>query len=261
MPGTDEMYDDLHEWVLLSLLGPRDQRALVAWTSRRGEVPMAPGDREAAPAVRLRYDGTREQRVSIGGHKVRVCVTDALGGSEDRPWKPPEIIFTASSATARDALLAEVSRVVQRSHQRKHKPSFRMLSQWGDWERLDDLAGRDLDSVILPPWQLDRLIGDVGRFLAAEQEYVRRAVFPWHRAHLYGGEPPGTGKTSVARARYTASHFGMDVSYLAARFDVKKRTVTCCGSRTGSGRGRCCCWKTWTCSTPRPSGMTTRPGR
>lgn len=49
-----------------------------------------------------------------------------------------------------------------------------------------------------------------GYFLDSEADYLRRCV-PWHRGHLYEG-PPGTGKTSVARA--LASHFGMDIWYL-----------------------------------------------
>jgi hypothetical protein len=222
VPGSDDIYDDLHEWVL-GRLAPREQRALVAWSSRRGMLMEAasiggrPREPEP-PSLRLRYDGTREQAITAGGHKVKVVVAEGVQGKDESTyWKPPEIVFTASSAAGRDALLAEIRRVLARSRSRERRPSFRMLNSWGEWEKLDDLPPRTLDSVVLPDGQLERLTADVGRWLASEQDYLRRCV-PWHRGHLYEGAP-GTGKTSVARA--IASHFGMDVWYLPLA-DVKK---------------------------------------
>jgi hypothetical protein len=229
--GNDGIYDELHEWVL-SLLPPKEQHALVAWSTRR-TFAMPDDDGPAKPpALRLRYDGTREQDIRVAGHRIKVVVSEGGDENPSGRWKQPEIIFTARSAAARRALLAEIAGVLERTHRDRNKPSFRMLGQWDDWVRCDDLPPRTLDSVILPEGQLGRLVGDVGRWLAAEQDYLRRCI-PWHRGHLYEGGP-GTGKTSVARA--IASHFGLDVWYVPLG-DVKKdsdllRLITRIGPRS-----------------------------
>lgn len=208
----DDVYDDLHDWVL-SLLPPGRQRALVAWSSRSYRHVLAPDGRPSREESRLRlhYDGSREQSIRVGGHKIKVQVSEGSSSDgESKSFSPPEIIFTAMSASARDALLDGIREVLALSGKRRRRPQFRMLDKWGDWTRLDDLPPRPLDSVVLPAGQLERITGDVSRFLQAEADYVSRGI-PWHRGHLYEG-PPGTGKTSVALA--VAGHLGMDIWYL-----------------------------------------------
>jgi hypothetical protein len=222
--SEDDVYDDLHEWVL-SLLPPAKQRALVAWSSRSRQVIMSGDVMTEANRLRLRYDGSREQAVRVGGYRIRVQVAESEAAHDGR-WTPPEIVFTASSPPGRDALLAEIARILEQATRVRKRPTFRILDKWGDWSRLDDLPARPLESVILPPGQLDRITADIRRFLGSEEAYLHRGI-PWHRGHLYEGEP-GTGKSSTALA--VAGHFGMDIWYLPLA-DVNKdsdliRTVT-----------------------------------
>ena len=217
--GADDIYPDLHEWVL-ERMPENDRKALIASTvtTRHDEVydkGGPPVEHETA-RVKLRYDGSRRQKVEVDGHQVYVAVErEDIPGRANLPdnWRQlmEKITFISSSAEGRDAVVRMIASLLAAKHDVPRPPALFMPSRWGGgWTRRGDLPPRTLDSVILKDDQLARLTNDLAAFLAAEEEYNRMSQ-PWHRGYLFHGAP-GTGKTSFARA--LANSFGMPTYYL-----------------------------------------------
>lgn len=216
VPGDDELYADLHRW-LLDELPSSKRRALTARTRQRNGpdeiAPLNPG-RPPRQLVSLFFDGTRTQTVTLDGHRVKVQLErremSSSSDSEPRWLRALErIVFTANGEAARDAILRFLQQVADA--QKERRPRLQLCSAWGDWMTRNDVAPRALDSIVLRADQQQRLVADIADFLALEADYNRLGL-PWHRAMLFHG-PPGTGKSSMASA--LASHFGMDVYWLS----------------------------------------------
>lgn len=214
--GVDEIYADLHEWVL-ARIPESDRKALIAATPRSRELRYEGEPEQPAPRVRLRYDGSKTQSVTLDGHKLTVTVArdDIPGGRESLPenWRAmvEKITFTAASAGGRDAIVRMMDGLLAAKHGKTGPPPLLVPSRYGgSWNRRGDLPPRTLDSIVLKGGQLERLVDDLATFLASEQDYAR-VCQPWHRGYLFHGSP-GTGKTSVARA--LANHFSMPIYYL-----------------------------------------------
>lgn len=210
---TDELYPEVHAW-LVEAYPDLDRRAVVAQTVSGSASPPRYEDGDDVPGrdLRLLYDDRAERELVLDGHRVRVAVVrdDGKGklSAGDHFFAEPDVIrFSVHSQAAQEAVLARLTAIARARRDQARPPALWLLTAWGSWRKRSDLPSRTLDSVVLAPGQLDRVVADLRLFLASEADYARRGI-PWHRGYLLYG-PPGTGKTSVARA--LAGEFGLDV--------------------------------------------------
>lgn len=226
--SDDEIYDEVHEWMLKNIPQKR-QRSLIAMSmserERREANTWYPDDEPDIPgghtkrtrALRFFYDGDRAATIKLNGHKVQVSVEKPERQAMDpsRPFMAVNqndvITFTVYGTKARDAVVALLDEISERVNATApQRPKFYMTTKWGDWSRQSDVPLRTLDSLVLQEGQLDEIIADLKNFLDREEKYAALGI-PYHRGYILYG-PPGTGKTSMAKA--LAEHFDMDLYYM-----------------------------------------------
>lgn len=218
---ADDLWMPLQRW-LLGEIAPTQRRHLNARTLRWSSSPLVAALGTPSPPsygeVRWMFDSKKTAKVTIEGHPIEVEIetkesrSAGPGGSDDiRSSENRRFVFTARNIAGHQAVRRLIERLAADAAGPGRRPQLRIAARWGDWHERSDLPTRALHTVVLPePGQKERIVADFERFFDAEARHAQLGV-PWHRGYMFHG-PPGTGKTSLARA--LAAHFGLDMYYL-----------------------------------------------
>jgi hypothetical protein len=225
---TETVFRAVHAWLMENVPESQHRFLTVGLRATGGRsydtVSEVPGEGDSKrERLIFAIDDEATHNVEIDGHLIKVWVHDPLRGGtgkkDEEPLRlePVSIRFRARTQAGQRAVMALLDRLY--ADQTASKPALRMVTHWGSWTYRMDVPQRTLDSVILPPEQMARIVGDFERFLAMESRYTTLGT-PWHRGYMFHG-PPGTGKTSLIKG--LATHFGLDLWYIPLS-DLKDET-------------------------------------
>lgn len=224
----DALYEIALAWVMSSL--PEEKhRTLKVVSSNVGtaynDEPVSDSSDDSrgyTPSpLKVYFDETVTRRVVLDGHKILVTLRipeQTQSANTYTEPTPAKLEFQASSHEGQQAVLRQLEEL-NAGRATTRRANLKMLNQWGSWRTRSDLPKRSLESVALPDVQKFRIVSDLKAFLEAEDRYNSLAI-PWHRGYMFHG-PPGTGKTSLAKA--LANEFNLDLWYVSLS-DMKTET-------------------------------------
>lgn len=234
--SDDPIYPLLHRR-LLELMPPQKRKAITIKTLRRHNEWTGKTESE----MHSLYDGSREQVITISGHRVKVWIQKGeveakldsmmVDGGLLSSLSKDRIFFSTHSQEARSAVLEYLTEVSAACYTDDRVPRLMIATTWGSWKVHSALNLRGLDTVVLKAGQIESLVADLETFLSAERDYGTLGI-PWHRCYMLTG-PAGTGKTSLAKA--LATHLNMDLYYVPLADMTKDSDLISMFSQVESG--------------------------
>lgn len=201
---TDELYDCVTLWIRDNYESKARNVEYSTFSSERhSEYELSSGDRSAEireipieDYFYLRKYG-RWLRISFGRDKL-----ENANNLKSVYLKH----YTFKGIFASKSIRRLVGEINEKYSTAEREPRF-FVSNSNHFNYMQKITGKPLSQVVLNLELKDRIITDINTWRESKSEYDRRGI-AHKRGHCYHG-PPGTGKTTLARA--ISIEYGMDV--------------------------------------------------